>query len=124
MAMYDNQNEPILPIPSDLYLEVGEVQDQLDDLQRKLLDLQHRYHELTRSPRSLDVDNLGEPTSPLYAAQMTEGWLASADSNLWRASEQLSRARGYASRLKLTEQACQQREQQLAQHRPPIERTR
>ncbi|MEU7141705.1 hypothetical protein ABZ942_19800 [Nocardia sp. NPDC046473] len=121
--MPDNQNEPILPIPSDLYLEVGAVQDQLEDLQRKLLDLQQRYHELGQSPRSLDVDNLGDPISPLHATQNTEGWLASADSNLWRASEQLSRARGYASRLRLTAQACEEREQQLS-HRPPIERTR
>ncbi|WP_378736698.1 hypothetical protein [Nocardia brasiliensis] len=118
------EDETILPIPSDLYWEVGEVQDQLADLQAKLLDLQHRYYELSRSPQSLDVDDLGEPTSPLYAVQNTEGWLASADSNLWRASEQLSRARGYASRLRLTDRACAQREQQLAQRRPPPERTR
>lgn len=122
--MSDHRDEPILPIPSDLYWEVGEIQDQLTELQSKLLDLQHQYQELSRSPRSLDVDNLGEPISPLYAAQSTEGWLASADSNLWRANEQLTRARAYASRLRLTDHACEQREQQLTQRRPPVDRTR
>ncbi|KAA8884255.1 hypothetical protein F3087_34085 [Nocardia colli] len=122
--MPDHNDESVLPIPSDLYLEVGEVQDQLAELQSKLLDLQHRYYELSRAPRSLDVDTLGEPISPLHAAQLTENWLSSADSNLWRASEQLARARAYAGRLKLTDHACEQREHQLTQRRPPIDRTR
>ncbi|MGW4849127.1 hypothetical protein [Nocardia brasiliensis] len=122
--MTDTANEPILPIPSDLYLEVAEVQDQLAELQSKLLDLQHRYHELGRSPRSLAVDSLGEPISGLYAVQMTQGWLASADSNLWRASEQLAQARAHASRLRLTNQVSEQRERQLAQRRPSTTRPR
>lgn len=122
--MSDNTNDPILPIPSDLYLEMGELADQVDNLRNKLRKLDNRYRELRRAPAALDVDTLGKFITPEAAIDLTQGWLAAADENLSGASEEIGRAHGHASRLKLTDQAAEEREQRLTQRRPPIERTR
>lgn len=123
--MADRKSEPVLPIPADLYQRLHGVGDRLDDLRRELLEIRREYAELRRQPDVLAVDNLGEPIEPLAAANATLHELARSDADLNSANNWLAHARSqYASRLRLTDHACEQREQQLTQRRPPIERTR
>ncbi|MEV0294222.1 hypothetical protein [Nocardia sp. NPDC050710] len=122
--MSDNNTDPILPIPSDLDDQVWQVQEKLQDLRRMTLELGRRYRELGQSPESLRTDNLGKPISPATATKFTQIWLSDADTTLERAQEQLHHARTFSSRLSLTDQADQHREQQLARQRGERRRTR
>ncbi|WP_280434441.1 hypothetical protein [Nocardia carnea] len=110
---YD-QPDPILPVPADLYAELSEVEDQLSEVQRRLREIGNRYGLLADSPDALDVDTLGKPTT---ADREILAVLDALDDTAFRLNDAdlcLDRSRGHASRLKLTEQACEQREQRIA----------
>ncbi|MVU79479.1 hypothetical protein GPX89_19800 [Nocardia sp. ET3-3] len=121
--MHDNTNEQILPIPSDLYAEIGQIEERIYELRRDVRRLRNRYAELRQSPQSLRVDNLGQAIEPREAVEAAYQALDSAEFNLDDTSESLGWAHRAGSRLSLTDAAAEHREQQLAQqHR--IERTR
>lgn len=123
--MSDNHNEPILPIPSELYTEIGKVEDRVRELRRDVRRLRNRYAELRQSPQSLRVDNLGKPMEPREAVEAAYQALDAAEFNLDDTSEAIGWAHSVGSRLSLTDAAAEHREQLLAQRqRSPIERTR
>ncbi|MFD0362733.1 hypothetical protein ACFQZZ_14915 [Nocardia sp. GCM10030253] len=122
--MSDNTNEPILPIPSDLYREMAGVYDRINQVRDALIRLREPYFDLEATPQSLAVDNLGEPTTPTKATAVVLGELLIASAYLDRVEAAIDRARQPANRLKLTDQADQHRERQLAEQRPRTERTR
>ncbi|QBS40399.1 hypothetical protein [Nocardia sp. CS682] len=112
------QNEPILPIPSDLYRDIAGLQDRIDAVRADLTRTAMRYRELGQSPESLAVDNLGDPIEPAEANNRVLNGLQLTDCELQAAAEWLSTTSGrYASRLKLTDTADQHRERQIAQQR-------
>ncbi|WP_433562317.1 hypothetical protein ACQP1O_33200 [Nocardia sp. CA-151230] len=122
--MPDNRNDQILPIPSDLYTEIGQLADRVYELRRDLRRIRNQYAELRQSPESLRTDNLGEPIDPREAVEAAYQGLDAAECDLANTGESISWAHGRASRLSLTDAACEHREQLLARRRPPIERTR
>lgn len=85
--MSDNHNEPILPIPSELYTEIGKVEDRVRELRRDVRRLRNRYAELRQSPQSLRVDNLGKPMEPREAVEAAYQALDAAEFNLDDTSE-------------------------------------
>lgn len=122
--MRENSNDPILPIPSDLYAEIGQVEDRVRELSRDVRRLRNQYSELQRSPESLRTDNLGRPIEPSVAVEDAYLSLDTAEFNLQYTVESLRCAHSAGSRLSLTDAAAEHREQLLARRRPPIERTR
>ncbi|WP_280471828.1 hypothetical protein [Nocardia cyriacigeorgica] len=112
--MPHNHNRELLPVPADLYTEIGELQDRVEELRRDLRRVRHAYSELELAPDSLAVDDLGAPVTPTEMTTAARAWLLRAESGLDRAEDGLSRAHTPASRLKLTEAAADLREQQLA----------
>ncbi|MFJ9368779.1 hypothetical protein ACIRRA_30735 [Nocardia sp. NPDC101769] len=122
--MFKSRNEPILPIPADLYDEIGDLAERVQALRADVTRIRNRYAELAQSPKSLRVDNLGAPTDPREAVILTHTALRAVDRDLETVEKGLTYAHGPASRISLTDAAVEHREQQLAQQRPPIERTR
>lgn len=105
---------PILPVPSDLYVELGELEDQISEVQRRLRSIRNRYGHLAEDLDALDVDTIGQPTTPDREVLAVLDALDDTAYQLSDASLYLDRTRGHASRLKLTESACEEREQQIA----------
>ncbi|MFQ6226662.1 hypothetical protein [Nocardia sp. NPDC002869] len=105
---------PILPVPADLYTELGELEDQIGELQRQLRAIGNRYGHLANDPDALDVDTLGNPTTPDQEVIAVLDALNDTDHELNDTGIYLDRARRHASRLKLTEAACEEREQRIA----------
>ncbi|MFE3222920.1 hypothetical protein [Nocardia sp. NPDC059228] len=122
--MFKNRNEPILPIPSDLYNEIGQLADRVQALRADVARIRGQYAELAESPKSLRVDELGAPTDPREAVILTHTALRAVDRDLETVEKGITYAHGPASRISLTDAAAERREQQLGQQRPPIERTR
>ncbi|MFI5716078.1 hypothetical protein [Nocardia sp. NPDC051750] len=104
----------ILPVPCDLYQELGELQDQAYQLHRRLLDVERSYLKLFHSPDALDVDNLGEPTSAHQKVTDVLDTIGASRHRLFDSASEIGRAHSHASRLKLTEQAAEEREQRVA----------
>ncbi|WP_329405972.1 hypothetical protein OG563_30500 [Nocardia vinacea] len=115
--MSDNTNEPILPIPSDLNREMAGFYEQINQMRDQLNWVSERYVDLAHSPQSLAVDNLGEPIEPIDANGAVLTALEDADQRLYRVEAAIDEARKNASRLKLTDQADQERERRLAEQR-------
>ncbi|WP_330183836.1 hypothetical protein OHB26_09525 [Nocardia sp. NBC_01503] len=113
--MPDNSNEPLLPIPSDLYSDIADAVDKVQDLRRTLKDLRDSYEVLDRSPEALRVDNLGDPIEQLELTNRVLGALHTADARLSLTDEALNRAHRAASRLSLTDAAADHRENQLTE---------
>ncbi|MGA6209314.1 hypothetical protein ACPESR_31610 [Nocardia testacea] len=105
---------PILPVPSDLYVELGELEDQISEVQHRLRAIRNRYGHLAEDLDALDIDTIGKPTTPDREVLAVLDALDDTAYQLSDASLYLDRTRGHASRLKLTEPACEEREQQLA----------
>ncbi|QVI22910.1 hypothetical protein KHQ06_08080 [Nocardia tengchongensis] len=122
--MSTNRDEQILPIPSDLYTEVGQVENRIEELRRDVRRLRNRYAELRESPESLRTDSLGRLIEPRQAVEEAYRGLDDAEFNLEYSAEASRWARNHASRLSLTDAAVEHREQLLAEQCPPIERTR
>ncbi|QLY33965.1 hypothetical protein H0264_18570 [Nocardia huaxiensis] len=122
--MFDNRNEPILPIPSDLYDEIGHLGDRVQALRADITRIRHRYAELAQSPKSLRVDELGRPIDPREAVILTHQALRVIDRDLETVENGLRYAHGPASRISLTDTAAEHRNQQLAAQHPPVHRTR
>ncbi|MGI5220611.1 hypothetical protein [Nocardia sp. CA-290969] len=114
MTHHHTDRAPILPVPSDLYIELGELEEQISEVQRRLRAIRNRYGHLAEDPDALDVDALGKPTTPDREVLAVLDALDDTAYELSDASLYLDRTRGHASRLKLTEPACEEREQQLA----------
>ncbi|QIS02337.1 hypothetical protein F5X71_08380 [Nocardia brasiliensis] len=116
--MPENQNAPILPVPSELYRDMRELGDHIEALRDELASMRARYRELGACPESLAVDALGEPIEPSEANERILGGLKLTDSELQAAAEWLDTTRTrYASRLKLTDAADAERERRLTQAR-------
>ncbi|MFC8385843.1 hypothetical protein [Nocardia sp. NPDC057272] len=128
--MPENANEPILPIPSDLDKRIWQARAALDALRHQIQTLHERYGELHESPESLRTDNLGNPMEPSEATSAAQMWLASTSRALSAAEDGLRRANSYTTRLSLTEQASEERQDRVdaralyAGQRSPVERTR
>ncbi|MFD6357264.1 hypothetical protein [Nocardia tengchongensis] len=122
--MFKNRREPVLPIPSELYDEIGQLGDRVRGLREDIARIRGQYALLVQSPKSLRVDELGAPTDPRDAAILTHQGLRVVDRDLETVAKGIGWAHGPASRISLTDAAVEHREQQLAQQRPPIERTR
>lgn len=116
--------EPILPIPSDLHEQTWAAAEALQSLRRQIGDLQQSYRELEGSPESLRTDTLGDPIDPATATSAAQMWLASTDRALSAADDGLRRASSYTTRLSLTEQACDEREQRIADREVAANRRR
>ncbi|MEU1205483.1 hypothetical protein [Nocardia sp. NPDC005825] len=123
--MFKNRREPVLPIPSDLYNEIGELGDRVRELREDIARIRGQYALLVQSPNSLRVDELGAPTDPREAAILTHQGLRVMDRDLETVEKSISWVRGPASRISLTDAAAEHRDQQLAaQQQASIERTR
>ncbi|MFE3799282.1 hypothetical protein [Nocardia tengchongensis] len=122
--MFKNRKEPVLPIPSDLYDEIGELGDRVRGLREDIARIRGQYALLVQSPTSLRVDELGPSTDPREAAILTHQGLRVMDRDLDTLEKGIGWVRGPASRISLTDAAADHREQQIAAQRPPIERTR
>lgn len=106
--------EPILPIPADLHAQTWAAAEALQNVRRQISELQHQYRELGHSPESLRTDTLGDPIDPATATNAAQMWLASTGRALQAADDGLRRATSYTTRLSLTEQACDERDQRIA----------
>ncbi|MFE9323542.1 hypothetical protein ACIHDR_19505 [Nocardia sp. NPDC052278] len=115
--MPDDTNDPILPVPSELYQDLAEFYDHINQMRDQLNRVSERYVDLAHSPQSLAVDNLGEPIEPIDANGAVLTALDDADRRLCRVEAAIDEARKNASRLKLTDQADEHRNQQLEQQR-------
>ncbi|MFI6368958.1 hypothetical protein ACIBG0_40305 [Nocardia sp. NPDC050630] len=122
--MSDNADDRILPIPSDLYREIAAFYDQIGQMRDQLNRVSERYVDLAHSPQSLAVDSFGEPIEPIDANGAVLTALDDADRRLYRVEAAVDEARKNASRLKLTDQADQERERRLAQQRASGSRRR
>ncbi|UFS99098.1 hypothetical protein [Nocardia huaxiensis] len=122
--MSHNGNDPILPVPSDLYNDIGGIEDRVRQLRRDIRVIRNQYAELRQSPDALRVDELGEPIAPTDAIGSAEHALQWAEYHLQDTSEAIDSAHQSASRLSLTEAACEHREQQLEQRQTLIQRSR
>ncbi|MFF0633491.1 hypothetical protein ACFYTS_13430 [Nocardia sp. NPDC004151] len=122
--MFKYRKEPVLPIPSELYDEIGQLGDRVRGLREDIARIRGQYALLVQSPTSLRVDDLGPPTDPREAAILTHQGLRVMDRDLETVEKGISWVRGPASRISLTGAATDHREQQIAAQRPPIERTR
>ncbi|MGW5572631.1 hypothetical protein ACWEVD_15615 [Nocardia thailandica] len=116
--------EPILPIPSDLHEQTWAAAEALQRVRRQISELEQQYRELGHSPESLRVDNLGDPIDPATATSATQMWLASTGRALQAADDGLRRATSYTTRLSLTEQACDERDQRIADRQAAFNRRR
>lgn len=122
--MFKNRKEPVLPIPSELYDEIGQLGDRVRGLREDIARIRSQYALLVQSPKSLRVDDLGAPTDPRDAAILVHQGLRVVDRDLETVAKGIGWVHGPASRISLTDAAVEHREQQLAQQRPPIESTR
>lgn len=122
--MCNNTNDPILPIPSDLYREMAGFYEQIDQMRDQLNRVSERYVDLAHSPQSLAVDSFGEPIEPIDANGAVLTALEDADRRLYRVEAAIDEARKNASRLKLTDQADHERERRLAEQRASGSRRR
>ncbi|MET8428369.1 hypothetical protein [Nocardia sp. NPDC004860] len=122
--MFKTRNEPILPVPSELYDEIGQLGDRVRALREEVIRIRSQYAQLAKSPKSLRADELGTPTDPHEAVVLTHTALRAVDRDLETVEKGIGWAHGPASRISLTDAAVEHREQQLAAPRPPIERTR
>ncbi|MFI6959907.1 hypothetical protein ACIBJI_41395 [Nocardia sp. NPDC050408] len=122
--MSDNTNDPILPIPSDLYREIAGLYGHINQMRDQLNRIGERYVDLAHSPQALAVDNLGEPIEPIDANGAVLTALDDADTRLYWVETAIDEARKNASRLKLTDQADQERERRLAEQRASGSRRR
>ncbi|WP_433491990.1 hypothetical protein [Nocardia grenadensis] len=112
MPKHRDQNN-ILPVPVDLYEELGDLDDRICEVRAQLNSLQRRYDELGVNLESLDVDTLGRPTTPAEEMDQTAEALTRMNYRLDQVRILLDQARSRASRLKLTEEAAEHREQQI-----------
>ncbi|WP_433193817.1 hypothetical protein ACQP1G_34230 [Nocardia sp. CA-107356] len=117
MSTNRTPDDPILPVPSELYEDLGEVQERVEELYRDLARIRRSYEQLSRSPESLRVDDLGSPTTPLRASAHAQEWLTEAASSLRRTHAEIDTARGHGSRLALTDAACEHRDKQPERQR-------
>lgn len=126
--MPDDTTDPILPIPSDLDQQAWDIKDAVTDVRRRVQDLQNHYRDLSQAPESLRTDDLGRPITAAEATNLTLTWLESADRALAAAEDGIRRTHAYTSRLSLTDQAFEERQQHLTPPTPPtrrwVERTR
>lgn len=122
--MPNNTNEPILPIPSDLDQQTWETREALQNVCRQVADLQKDYRALHSAPESLRTDDLGQPMDANEATNAALMWLDSSARALSAAQDGMRRAGSYTSRLSLTDQASEDREQQLEQRATRYHRTR
>lgn len=122
--MFKNRREPVLPIPSDLYREIGQLGDRVRELREDVARIRGQYALLVQSPTSLRVDQLGPPTDPREAAIITHTALRAVDRDLATVEQGIGWAHGPASRISLTDAAAEHRDQRLAAQRSPIERIR
>ncbi|MGW5751285.1 hypothetical protein [Nocardia rhamnosiphila] len=109
---------PILPVPSDLYTELGELSDQLRQVQRTVRAVEARYLELGGHLDALDVDTLGESTTPDQEVDRCLEALEETRFAFDRAGRWLDAAHVHSSRLKLTDQAAEDRERRVAAQWP------
>ncbi|QIS13648.1 hypothetical protein [Nocardia arthritidis] len=121
--MPDNRHEPILPIPADLYRQTGRLYDRIIEFRDELNRIRSGHFDLADSPQSLAVDDLGEPIRPIDANSAALDALDKAEDQLGQVERAVDEARRFSGRLKLTDQADQQREGRLARQRR-TERTR
>ena len=122
--MPDTTPDPILPIPSDLHQTTGEAADSLHDVRRQLGQLQRRYRELLAAPDSLRTDSLGRPIAPAEAVNCALMWLESTDRALSAAEDGIRHTTSYTTRLSLTEAACDERDQRIADRQAASNRRR
>lgn len=122
--MPDNTNDPILPIPSDLYRAVGKLHDRIDEMRDELVRIRTSYRALQRSPESLAVDNLGEPITPADATASVLTGLTTVSERLDGVERAVDEAHQPASRLKLTDQADKERDRRIAHQRRGTRRSR
>ncbi|MEU4417315.1 hypothetical protein [Nocardia salmonicida] len=128
--MPENTNEPILPIPSDLDQQTWDTRNALQSVCRQVIELQKGYRVLHSSPESLRTDELGQPMDAHEATNAALMWLESSARALSAAQDGMRRAGSYTTRLSLTDQASEDREQRLEAQttqtgrRRPGERTR
>ncbi|WP_194819317.1 hypothetical protein [Nocardia sp. XZ_19_385] len=111
--MNPNENEPILPAPSDLYRRMAKFYNHIDQMRDELGRLTGEYADLAHSPESLAVDNLGAPITPIDANDAVLSALEAAEQRLYRVQSAVDVAHEHASRLKLTDAAAEHRDQQL-----------
>lgn len=114
MTYHHTGRAPILPVPSDLYRELGELEDQISEAQRRLRTIRNHFGLLAEDPDALDVDTLGRPTTPAREVLAVLKALDDTAYELNDAGLYLDRTRSHASRLKLTDAACEEREQRIA----------
>lgn len=119
-----NPPEPILPIPSDLDQQRWAAYETLQNLRRQISDLEANYRALSHEPEAMRVDSLGDPIDPATATNAAQMWLASTGRALSAADDGLRRAGSYTSRLSLTEQACDVREERIADRKAAFNRRR
>ncbi|MFF2082860.1 hypothetical protein ACFVVM_03755 [Nocardia sp. NPDC058176] len=122
--MPDNHPDPILPIPSDLHLNTEDATEALHEVRRQVAQLGQRYRDLLAEPESLRTDDLGRPIAPAEAVNCALMWLESTDRALSAAEDGIGHARSYTTRLSLTEQACDEREQRIADRQAAVNRRR
>lgn len=111
-------DSPILPVPSDLYTELSELSDQLRQVQRAVCSVEARYLDLGGHLDALDVDTLGRSTTPDQEVDRCLDALEETRFALDRAGRWLDAAHIHSSRLKLTDQAADEREQRIAAQWP------
>ncbi|MFD0000163.1 hypothetical protein [Nocardia sp. NPDC127526] len=125
--MPKNHPDWIMPAPSELYDRLYEVTERIAELRREMAQIKLDYGRLHQKPEALAVDDLGDPIDPVQVTEEVMWDLQDADRELYSAAATVSRTRGkFATRLKLTDAAAEQRWQQLQQReqRTPIDRTR
>ncbi|MEU4811885.1 hypothetical protein AB0H20_22000 [Nocardia fluminea] len=122
--MPDNTHEPILPIPSDLDQQTYRVQDAIEEARRQVIELHCRYTDLAQAPDALRTDTIGADTTPTEATNGALMWLESTNRALFAAQDGIGRARNHTSRLSLTEQACDERDQRIADREAAFNRRR
>ncbi|MEV6361330.1 hypothetical protein [Nocardia asteroides] len=116
--------EPILPIPSDLHQTTNAAADNLNYVRHQIGQLQCHYRELLAEPDALRTDSLGRPMEPVEAVNCALMWLESTDRALSAAEDGIRHASSYTTRLSLTEQACEERDQRIADRATASDRRR
>lgn len=119
-----NTPEPILPIPADLDEQRAQTYEALVNVRRQISELESSYRDLARSPESMRTDSIGDPIAPNEATSAALMWLASTGRALSAADDGLRRAGSYTTRLSLTDQACDEREQRIADRQAEFNRRR
>jgi hypothetical protein len=122
--MSANDYDPIRVAPADLYERQRGIGERLIELEREIADIKREYARLRAHPAALAVDDLGDPIDPVVATDAAVHGLDQAGGELRNAAYRLANARGYASRLKLTEQASEDLDRRQTQQRSRAERTR